>query len=145
MVTRIAIAGLLLAGMAACTPAGRCTKGSELVPSMCPLKLPAITGVTIRENAAIAPAETNPAVSCTSFRVREEDVRRYFARARLTNANDAHHTLDWSPCYASGEVTFADGRTGGWTVSQLRTGSLVIGTDQPMVLYCPDCDFSPFQ
>jgi len=30
--------------------------------------------------------------------VDEQVVRRYFELAKSTNENDAHHTLDYSPC-----------------------------------------------
>jgi hypothetical protein len=145
MVIRLLTAALLLAAFAACTSQEECTKGSEFEPPLCPLNLPAIKTLTITENASKAPAETDPAVSCDSFKVDEQAVRRYFEGAKSTNANDAHHTLDYSPCYASGEVTFADGRSGRWTVSQLRSGSLIIGNAEPVILYCPTCEFAPFQ
>lgn len=123
----------------------RCTKGSEFEPPLCPLHLPRISKVTIVENAAKSPAEQSPSVVCESFRVKEEHVRRFFAKAKSTNENDAHHTLDWSPCYASGKVFFSDGSAGEWSIDQFRQGSLVTGEGKKTVLYCPDCRFKPFQ
>lgn len=134
-----------LATLCACAPQDECTSGSEFEPPLCPLKLPAISTLSIAENAAKAPAETDATVSCERFRVDEKSVRQYLSAAKRTDPSAAHHTLDWSPCYASGEVTFADGRKGRWTVSQLRSGSLAIGDADALTLYCPTCEFEPFQ
>jgi hypothetical protein len=112
---------------------------------LCPLEIPAIKTIIITENAAKAPADTDPDVSCESFRVNENTVRQYFAAAKVTDANDAHHTLDWSPCYATGEMILEDGSKGRWSLSQLKSGSLVIGDGNSQTLYCPTCAFEPFQ
>ena len=51
--------------------------------------------------------------------------------------------LDWSPCFASGKVHFADGRTGTWAVQQYRAGTLDLdGTT--IYLYCANCKAKPF-
>ena len=84
-------------------------------------------------------------MTCDGFFVKEEDVRRYLAKAKSTNENDAHHTLDWSPCYASGKVVFSNGQSGEWTVDQSRQGSLVMDDGKKTILYCPGCKFRPFQ
>jgi hypothetical protein len=84
-------------------------------------------------------------VTCDSFRVDEKIVRHYLAAAKTTTANEAHHTLDWSPCYAAGSITFTDGRHGRWSVSQTRLGTLSFGSDEQIILYCPSCEFEPFQ
>ena len=143
--SRIAALCVVLATLCACAAEDECTSGSEFEPPLCPLKLPAISTLSITENAAKAPAETDPAVSCESFRVDEKSVRKYLSAAKRTDPSAAHYTLDWSPCYASGEVTFADGRKGRWTVNQYRVGSLVIGDADELTLYCPTCEFAPFQ
>jgi len=103
-----------------CAARNRCTVGTELMPPLCPVKLPAIRTVSIVSNADKSPAETDPNVSCAGFTVDEQVVRRYFELTRSTNENDAHHTLDYSPCQAAGEVVFEDGQTGRWTLSQAR-------------------------
>lgn len=123
----------------------RCTPGSEFEPPLCPLDLPQITTVTISKNAAKSPAETDRSIRCDSFRINEAQVRRYFAQARTTTAHDAHSTLDWSPCYATGEIMFKDGRKGHWSIDQLRSGSLAIHHAEKIVLYCPTCQFKPFR
>ena len=145
MVNRVLVAAFLSV-ITGCSFAGDpCTKGSEYEPSLCPLQLPKINKVTIVENAAKSPAEKDIAVTCASFSVNEEQVRRYFSMAKVTDESDAHHTLDWSPCYASGKILFSDGSTGDWNLSQFRAGSLVVSAGKKMFLYCPQCKFKPFQ
>lgn len=122
----------------------RCTLGSEFVPPLCVTALPRISQLTIEENAAKSPAEVDSSVSCADFSIKDKQVRRYFAKAKATNVNDAHHTLDWSPCYASGKIVFSDGRRGRWSIDQYRVGSLVIGDEAEIVLFCPACKFKPF-
>jgi hypothetical protein len=68
----------------------------------------------------------------------------YLTQAKLVDDSAAHEQLDGSPCYASGEILFSDGRTGQWSVDQYLVGSLVIGDGPRMTLYCPRCRFRPF-
>lgn len=124
---------------------GGCTKGSEYEPALCPIRLPKITSVHIEENGAKAVATQDQNVDCSSFKLDEKKVRRFLARAKETNESDAHHTLDWSPCYVSGTLVFTDGKTAHWSINQLRTGSLAIDGGSRMFLYCPTCEFKPFQ
>ena len=145
MVMRIWATAAALALVSACGSRYACTPGSEFEPPLCPLEIPAIKTIIITENAAKAPADTDPNVSCESFRVNENTVRQYFAAAKVTAANDAHHTLDWSPCYATGEMILEDDSKGRWSLSQLKSGSLVIGDGNSQTLYCPTCEFEPFQ
>jgi hypothetical protein len=141
----------LLAGLLLCVATvtawaeGGCTAGSEFEPRTCPLELPRITRITILRNAAKSIQETDPAVSCGGFKLTPTLVRRYLTHAKTVDANDAHHTLDWSPCSASGEVRFADGRRGRWHIEQLRAGTLKIGDADEQVVYCASCKFKPFQ
>ena len=145
MVSRLISIALLCALTTSSFAKERCTKGSEYEPSLCVLSLPRISQLTIVENAAKSPAEKDSSVSCDNFSIKEKQVRRYFAEAKATNANDAHHTLDWSPCYASGKIIFSDGRSGLWSIDQYRVGSLVIEDEKAIALYCPSCKFKPFQ
>ena len=124
--------------------ANGCTKGSEYEPPLCPLKIPKISNITILENAAKSPLEKDASITCSDFSIKEADVRRYLSKAKVTNDQDAHNTLDWSPCYASGKVTFKDGQTGAWYFSQLRSGSLMLSSGKKLTLYCPKCTFKPF-
>jgi hypothetical protein len=52
--------------------------------------------------------------------------------------------LDWSPCYASGEVTFKNGLTGIWAIQQYRAGSLKLSNGRTYYLYCPQCQAKAF-
>lgn len=144
MVIRMLILTLLSVQGAVSCSSDRCTKGSELEPPLCPLVLPNIDKITIVENAQKSTLQRDDS-DCSTFALAESHVRRYFSEAKLTNENDAHYTLDWSPCYASGKVSFADGSFGEWSVNRLRSGTLAMSNGKKMVLYCPSCQFSPFQ
>jgi hypothetical protein len=144
MVTHRPAVWLLLMA-SGCSAHNRCSIGTEVMPPLCPADLPQIRTVRIVENASKSPAETDPSVSCAQFRVDEQVVRRYFELAKRTNENDAHHTLDYSPCQAAGEVVFGDGQSGQWTLSQARSATLAVTGRERLILYCPDCGFKPFQ
>lgn len=144
MVIRVIVAAFLALVPVMAPAAGACSKGSEFEPPLCPLALPAIDKLNIAENAAKSAAAKDPAASCADFRVTERQVKRFLALAKTTNANDAHHTLDWSPCYAAGSLQFKDGRSATWRVDQYRSGTLIVGDTPELVLYCPRCRFKPF-
>ncbi|WP_211453429.1 hypothetical protein [Collimonas antrihumi] len=145
MVRRL-LMGIILLGVAgAAFSAERCTTGGEYEPSLCPFKLPKIEKITITRNAVKALAETDPTVSCENFRVNEKQVLRFFQLAKTTTANDAHYKLNWSPCFAGGEIVFSDGRLAYWSVDQYQAGSLGFDDkDESIILFCPRCKFKPF-
>ena len=132
---------LLILLASGCSAHNRCSMGTELMPPLCPVDVPRIRTIRIVENASKSPAETDPSVSCGQFRVDEQVVRRYFALARSTNENDAHHTLDYSPCQVAGDIVFENGQSGRWTLSQARSGTLTVTGREPLILFFPDCDF----
>lgn len=121
-----------------------CSPGSEFEPALCALDLPPISRITIRHNAVRSP-QAKEAADCDNFVVSDAQLRMYFSAALEVDSNDVHHTLDWSPCHASGDVHFSDGRSGQWTISQSRVGSLVIDGARAITLYCPRCRFIPFK
>lgn len=128
-----------------CSATDGCTEATEYQPRLCPIQLPRVATVRIAENGATAPASDAPAANCSKFRLTANGVRRYLSRAMEANESDAHHTLDWSPCYASGTLTFADGRSAHWSISQAGTGSLARDDGTRVFLYCPTCKRKPFR
>lgn len=144
MVTRWLLFVCLFAISLSSIACEQCSKGAEFEPSLCPLKLPKITKLTINENAVKSSAEKDQKISCSSFLVKESHIRRYFAQAKTTNEDEVHHKLDWSPCFANGEVFFSDGRKGQWSVNQFRVGSIGFNNEEKYVLYCPQCKYKPF-
>ena len=144
MVTRILLAALLCTASGCAVGEDRCTKGSDFEPPLCAMHLPKISKISIVENAAKSPIEKDATIDCGGFTLSEAQVRRYLSFAKSANESDAHHTLDWSPCYASGKVIFADGTRGTWTISESRTGSLAMDGGKDIFLYCPTCTFKPF-
>lgn len=142
MVARLFLASVC-ALMAACA-ANDCSRGSEFEPSLCTLNLPQISRLDIVANAARS-QHADAAIRCDNFVLNDAQLRMYFSAARQADVADAHHTLDWSPCHASGDVHFSDGRRGSWTITQSRIGSLAIEGDDAVTLYCPRCRFAPFK
>ncbi len=104
-----------------------------------PLRLPAVRRVAIAQNGAVAPAAEDPKPHCGKFRLSHRDVREYFRLAQSVSEHDYLHALDWSPCYASGTVIFANGLQGVWGIQQLRAGSLMLSDGRELFLYCPRC------
>lgn len=144
-----ALTATLLASMACAAPIAHaggdgCTAGSEFEPPLCPLQLPKIARLTVTGNAIRSAALNDPAVDCRPFVLNPTLVRRYLARAKTTSDRDAHFTLDWSGCSARGDIVFADGRQGTWSIDQGRLGSLAIGSAPALTLYCRGCGFRPF-
>ena len=121
-----------------------CTTATEYQPELCRVKLPQIVSVDIEENGTTSKAD-NEKSNCSKFKLTVIGVRRYFSRAlKLKNAEDAQHTLDWLPCYASGTMRFVDNRKIHWTIYQSQTGKLVMDNEKEVFFYCPDCKFEPF-
>jgi hypothetical protein len=120
-----------------------CTKGSEFEPPSCSLKLPVIKAVVITANAARSKLDTSNS-DCRSFVLDEPKVLAFFHSARRVEKHDALHALDWSPCYASGELRFGDGTGARWQVTQSGQGTLVRG-DEEITVFCRTCRHPPFQ
>lgn len=135
---------LALAPPVALAGSDGCTQGSQFEPPLCPLTLPRITRLSVTENAVRSPAASDPALDCKRFVLTPAQVRRYLARAKTTSERDAHFTLDWSGCSARGEIRFADGRQGSWSIDQGRLAQLTIGDAPALTLYCRRCAFGPF-
>ena len=136
----------LAAALSAAAPG--CTQATEDMPALCPAALPAIRKVVVERNGQTAWKETNPPTSCRHFTLTPHQVCAYFAQARLTDHRSVHYTLPESPCYASGKITFADGRTGQWTIEQFAIATLTFNggdtSHEPITLYCPTCTKPPF-
>ncbi len=126
-----------------------CTKATEFRPRLCPSGLPAVRVVHVAHMAGVVvdgPGQGPPAgADCAAFKPTARTVRRFFARAMQASESDAHHTLDVSPCGASGTLTLADGRTARWSLNEFQTGALDLVSGERMFLYCPACTFKPFK
>jgi len=133
-----------LAVLLASCATGNCSRGSEFEPALCAVNLPPISSIDIHQNAARSTL-ADDATRCDDFVLTESQLYMFFSATRQIDAGDAHHQLDWSPCHASGDVRFSDGRVGQWTISQSRVGSLAVDGDEPVTLYCRRCQFAPFK
>jgi hypothetical protein len=144
MAMRLCVFAAFWLAASACLGNDGCTAATEYQPVLCPIKLARIAAIQIEENGAKS-AASEEQVDCSQFKLTPKGVRRYLSRAMEANESDAHHTLDWSPCYASGIVTFADGKKAHWSISQAATGSLSIHEQHRLFLYCPSCKKRPFR
>lgn len=115
------------------------SEDAGIVPKMHDPQLPAILTVTINENGATSPAAGPSNEGCESFILRQRDVLEYLREASEITQHDYYHRLDWSPCYASGVVTFKGGLTGVWGIQRFRAGSLRLSTGKQYFLYCQTC------
>lgn len=118
--------------------------GSGTEPKMRQTHLPPISSVTIRNNGATSPASGELVQQCTDFKLSYHEVREYIGKAAEVAEHDYFHMLDWSPCYANGEVTFKNGLTGTWGIQQYRAGSLKLSNGRTLYLYCPQCQAKVF-
>jgi hypothetical protein len=119
--------------------------GSDIEPKTHSTHLPPITTVTIQNNGATYPGSGNALEQCELFKLSELEVRHYISSAAGVTEQDYFHMLDWSPCYASGRVTFKNGVTGEWSIQQYRAGSLTLSDGQRLFLYCPQCQANAFE
>jgi hypothetical protein len=136
------IAGLFLSFAVTGALANQSDTGVE--PAMAKTNLPAIKSVVIRENGAASPAAKEEAQQCSGFRLSNKEVLGYLRNSAQVSEHDYQHTLDWSPCYASGDVFFKDGSSGVWGIQQLRAGSLKLSDGRTIYLYCPRCHAKGF-
>lgn len=134
----------LLLATANCASESVCTKGSEFEPPLCPSQYTKIAAIKINKNAVSRTGGKSSEIECKAFILNNETVERYFQLAKVTNENDAHHTLDWSPCFASGVIEFKDGKKASWQIDQFRVGHLFFNQGKDEILYCPSCKFPPF-
>jgi len=144
MVKKTVVLALFLFSLG-CVAKEDCTKGSEFEPPLCSSPFTDVTKISVSKNGAVEKGSDFSSENCEGFQLSESALRNYFSKAKLTNENDAHHTLDWSACYASGTVEFRDGKKGEWSVSRYRLGEVSIEQGGKFTLYCPSCTFKPFK
>lgn len=118
--------------------------GSATEPKMRKTHLPSVSAVTIQNNGATSPASSQPSTQCAGFKLSKQEIREFLGKAAEVAEHDYFHMLDWSPCYANGEVTFKNGVTGIWAIQQYRAGSLKLSNGQTFYLYCPRCRAKAF-
>jgi hypothetical protein len=152
MVKRIVAIVVILISIAAnsCLGEDKCTKPTEFMPRLCPITFPKIIKVRIEKNAARSSVyDIEQRYSCSDFIFTEEKVRQYLSLVMTTDRQSASNVLDWSPCYASGNLTFENGRTAHWNINQGQAGTISTNgwedseSGDVIYLYCPKCKFKP--
>jgi hypothetical protein len=136
------VAQLILALAASASVAA--ADGSDTEPAMRNAHLPSIATVTIQSSGATSPAAGEPTEQCANFKLSNKEIRAYIGKAAEVAEHDYLHMLDWSPCYASGDVTFKNGVKGTWTIQQYRAGTLKLSNGRTVYLYCPRCKAKGF-
>ena len=87
-----------------------------------------------------------PEEDCRDFAITPKMVKEFFRHARSVSYRVYTHELEWSTCYAEGEVTFANKDVGAWTISRFGKGSLQVRSakagkpEQSVLLYCRQCE-----
>ena len=118
-------------------------EGSGTEPLMRPTRLSPIRTITIRQNGAMSSAGER-ADQCKAFKLSSKEIHEYIGKAAEVTQKEYFHTLDWSPCYASGKVVFKNGITGIWGIQQYRAGLLKLSNGRTLYLYCPRCRAKAF-
>lgn len=111
----------------------------DIKPRLTPLRLPSISSISIRENGARVPSASDQTEPCETFRLDEDDVGQFLRTAGVVTQHDYLHLLDWSACYAAGDIVFKDGSTAIWGINRFRSGSLTFKDGRVIHLYCPRC------
>jgi len=75
----------------------------------------------------------------------KKDVQEFFRRARRVSYKEYGHDLDMSRCYATGNVVFANGDRGGWTIDRERRGLLTLSDGRNIYFYCEHCSAKVFK
>jgi hypothetical protein len=119
--------------------------GSGIEPILRKTHLPPIATVTIRNSGATSPASAVPAEQCADLKLSYQEIREYIDKAAEVAEHDYFHMLDWSPCYASGEVTFKNGVAGIWAIQQYRAGSLKLNDAGPYICIARNAKLEPFR
>ena len=100
------------------------TSGTHLIR---PYKMTAIKSVVIHENAAWDPGRSTsdePAEACRTFVLTEAEVKDFFRCAERINGMTYVGGLSISRCYATGEISFANGDHGAWVIDAERRGEI---------------------
>lgn len=133
---------LILALTAGTSLAAEGSSASE--PNLRRTHLPPISTITIRNSGTTSPVAGESKEECADFKLSYEEIHAYIGQAAEVAEHDFHHLLDWSPCHASGEVTFKNGLTGIWAIQRYRAGSLTLNDGRTLYLYCPRCQAKAF-
>jgi hypothetical protein len=130
----------------ACFSRSTCTQSDGINPSLCQIKLPKIAKVAIIKNGAgKTPSGAVQAYDiCEKFILTPAGVKRYFRETKLFNETDFHLYKNVTPCYASGNLVFTDGRKAKWNIDTYKNGTLKIDNKKEIYLLCEKCNFKPW-
>jgi hypothetical protein len=106
-----------------------------------PYKMTEIQTLAIKKTGARDDSgiTTETPEDCAKFKPREADVREFFSRARRVSYRAYGDSLDFSMCYASGEISFVNGDRGVWWIDAFRRGILTLSDGRTIYLFCTKC------
>lgn len=107
-----------------------------------PYKITRIVSVVIKQNGKLGEkhSESNETVGeCKVFKLKKHDVREFFLYARRISNYTYWNTINFSNCYAAGEIAFTNGDQGAWEIDAFRRGVLTLKDGSIIYFYCTKC------
>ncbi|WP_293367586.1 hypothetical protein [Nevskia sp.] len=76
---------------------------------------------------------------CADFRLSDEQVARFFARAKSKSASEIHQDADYLPCWIRGTAISKTGFSQ-WEVRAGGTATVTLPDGTVLLFACADCD-----
>ncbi len=112
-----------------------------------PFIVPAIQSIVIKEEGRIRQkhsASTETIADCAEFKLNKRDIYEFFLYSRRISNNTYWNVINFSNCYAAGEVTFVNGDQGLWEIDAFRRGVLTMKDGSTIYFYCTKCTAKAF-
>jgi len=112
--------------------------------TLLPLSLPTIQTLTVTTAGTDIRGEADKkkfpeAFSCDDFRVSQRDIEKFFKLTHAISQQDYLHAIDWVPCWASGNIHFADNTTAQWDIMMSGAGVVTFADGTQRFLFCRRC------
>lgn len=109
-------------------------------PVRTPTHLPEVRWVVIESNGQRNVRTSSDTMNCKDFIVSQREVADFLRRSGAVTSRDYMEMLNWTPCYATGRVGFADGQTAQWLIRLGHSGWVAPENGAPRIhMYCPEC------
>ena len=125
---------------------GNATNDEETYGPIKPYKVASIKSVVIKKSGAwtdeVYSDETLD--DCAKFKLSERDVHDFFRRAEQIDCEAFGAYYLASRCYAAGEIAFANGGRGTWTIDFERRSVLSLSDGRKLYFFCSECRSKAF-
>ena len=125
---------------------GNATNDEETHGPIKPYKVASIKSVVIKKSGAwtdeVYSDETPD--DCAKFKLSERDVHDFFRRAEQIDCEAFGAYYLASRCHAAGEIEFASGGRGTWTIDFERRGVLSLSDGRKLYFFCSECRSKAF-